>query len=70
MFKVWPFKKKKVKAQKMRLTLRGGRLVRAYYPPHVACNKFRYAIAKQEVSSYEAKLNGGVLGLCGLGGFI
>jgi len=72
-------KKEELKPEKIRLTVKNGRLVKVYYPACIvgnhakhamaACivgNHAKHAMARQQVTCYEIKLNGNPL-LRGLG---
>jgi len=61
-------KRKTIKPEKIRMRVRGGRLVSVYYPAHIVGDHMKHATARQEVFCYEIKLNGSpMLGYLGLG---
>ena len=51
-------KKEKLKPEKIRLTVKSGRLVKAYYPACIVDDHAKHAMARQQVACYEIKLNG------------
>lgn len=61
------FKKENKPAEKIRLTVKNGRLVKAYYPAHIVGDHLKHSIARQQIACYEIKLNGNPL-FRGLGG--
>jgi len=51
-------KKEELKPEKIRLTVKNGRLVKVYYPACIVGNHAKHAMARQQVACYEIKLNG------------